>query len=283
MMEQRIVITGHLGQLGRALKQVLSDNPLLLLDLPEHDITDSSIIPLITHYAPDLVMHSAAYTDVDGAEREPDAAYRVNCVGTHNIALASQRSGAAMLLVSTNEVFDGNLDRPYREWDAPNPISTYARTKAAAEDIVRSLLQRFYIVRVAWMFAPGGSNFVSKILTAADLHGSLRVVDDEVANPSYAPDVAKAMARLIETEQFGTFHMTNSGSCSRFEFAREILRLSGREHVPITPIPSSEWPRPSTPPLRAILHNSAAASLGITLRPWQEALADYFALEADVD
>jgi len=273
---QRIVITGCLGQLGRALQEALADRTLLLLDLPDGDITDAAIIPTIADFHPDVVIHPAAYTNVDGAEREPDVAYRVNVWGTQNVALACQRVGAAMVYVSTNEVFDGTADVPYREWDVPNPISVYARSKAAGERVVQALLQRFYIVRLAWLFAPGGRNFVTKIIAAADKYGALRVVDDEFGNPTYAPDAAAAIARLIETGHYGIYHFTNAGFCSRYEFACEILRLAGREHVPITPIPSSEWKRASTPPLRAVLANTAGAELGITLRPWQAALREYF-------
>ena len=181
-----------------------------------------------------------------------------------------------MVYISTNEVFDGTAQPPYREWDVPNPISVYARSKAAGERVVRALLQRFYIVRIAWLFAPGGNNFVSKIVAAARKHGALKVVDDEFGNPTYAPDAAAAIARLVEANHFGIYHFTNSGACSRYEFAREALRLAGLGKVPITPIASSEWPRPSAPPLRAILANVAGAELGITLRSWQEALAAYF-------
>jgi dTDP-4-dehydrorhamnose reductase len=273
----RIAITGCLGQLGRALREALASHTLLLLDLPEGDICDPAIIPDIVDFQPDVVIHPAAYTDVDGAEREPELANRVNVWGTQNVALACQKAAAPLVYLSTNEVFGGRADRPYREWDVPNPISSYARSKAAGERVVRTLLQRFYIVRVAWLFAPGGSNFVSKIVAAADSHGALRVVDDEFGNPTYAPDAAEAIARLIETGHYGIYHLTNSGICSRYEFAREILRLSGRGDVPVTPIPSSEWPRLSTPPKWAILANTAGAELGITLRPWQDALAAYFA------
>ena len=272
----RIVVTGCLGQLGRSLQVALSNKTLLLLDLPDDDITSPAIIPTIVDFRPDLVIHPAAYTNVDGAEREPELAYRSNVWGTQNVALACQRAGAAMVYVSTNEVFDGNAQSPYREWDVPSPISVYPRTKAAGERVVRTMLHRFYIVRVAWLFAPGDNNFVSKIVAAAHKHGALRVVDDEFGNPTYAPDTAAAMARLIETEHFGIYHLTNSGACSRYEFAREALRLAGLGQVPITPIAASEWPRLSTPPLRAVLANTAGAGLGITLRPWQEALAAYF-------
>jgi len=272
----RIVVTGCLGQLGRSLQAALSDKTLLLLDLPDGDVTDPAIIPTIADFKPDVVIHPAAYTDVDGAEREPEIAYRSNVWGTQNVALACQRAGAAMVYISTNEVFDGTADTPYREWDVPHPLSGYARSKAAGERVVRTLLNRFYIVRVAWLFAAGSNNFVSKIVAAARKHGALRVVDDEFGNPTFAPDTAAAIASLIETDHFGIYHFTNSGACSRYEFACEALRLAGLGQVPVTPIAASDWPRPSTPPLRAILANMAGAELGITLRPWQEALAEYF-------
>jgi len=182
-----------------------------------------------------------------------------------------------MMLVSTNEVFDGSQRELYREWDAPNPMGTYARSKAAGEHIVRDLLRQFYIVRVAWLFGPGGNNFITKILAGAEKFGALRVAADEFGNPTYAPDAAVAMARLAETGHFGIYHLTNSGFCSRYEFAREVMRLAGKPDLPITPILSADWPRPSKPPLHAVLANTAAANLGITLRPWQTALAGYIA------
>ncbi len=275
---QRIVVTGARGQVGRALCALLGDATLLAISSADADVRDGDrIIPLIADFHPDLVIHTAAWTDVDGAERDPDGAYAVNALGTQNVALACQAVGAAMVYLSTNEVFDGQATQPYREWDTPAPISVYARSKLAGERIAQMLLNRLYIVRTAWVFAPGGHNFPSKIIAAADRLGALRVVDDEIGNPTYAPDLAQALVRLIHTGRFGIYHLTNEGACSRYEWAREILRLSGREHVPITPIPSREWSRLAQPPLRAVLANTAAAALGIRLRPWQEALADYLA------
>ena len=131
---------------------------------------------------------------------------------------------------------------------------------------------------MAWLFGPGGNNFVTKILAGAEKYGALRVAADEFGNPTYAPDVAAAMARLAETDHYGIYHLTNSGFCSRYEFAREILRLAGKPDLPITPILSADWPRPSKPPLHAVLANTAEPALGITLRPWQEALAEYVGL-----
>ncbi|MCU0502880.1 MAG: NAD(P)-dependent oxidoreductase, partial [Anaerolineae bacterium] len=147
------------------------------------------------------------------------------------------------------------------------------------EEIVRDLLAgRSYIVRIAWLFGPGGNNFVTKILTAADGIGGLRVAADEFGNPTYAPDLAAVVARLAATGHYGIYHLTNAGFCSRFEFAREIMRLTGRADLQVSPILSAEWPRPSRPPLHAILANTNGSALGLTLRPWQEALAEYLAV-----
>jgi len=213
---------------------------------------------------------------VDGCEREPELAYRINTLGSQNIALACGRCGAAMVHVSTNDVFDGRLGRPYYEWDTPTPQSVYARSKAAAEFHVRMLLNRFHIVRTSWLYARGGENFITKIVRAADAHGQLRVVTDEVASPTYAPDLAKAIAQLVHTEHFGIFHFANSGFCSRYDWAVKLLALSGRGHVPVEPITADQWQRAAPPPLYAPIPNLIGASLGITLRPWEDALRDYF-------
>ena len=271
----RVVITGHNGQLGRQLVAAFGAHELLPVDLPADDITDTGIVARVAAFQPDLIVHAAAYTDVDGAEKDPELAYRVNAFGTQNMALAAQRANAALLHVSTNEVFDGSQREAYREWDPTNPIGTYARSKGAAERIVLTLAPRAYIVRVAWLFGPGGNNFITKILAGAEKYGALRVAADEFGNPTYAPDVAQAMARLAETQHYGIYHLTNGGFCSRYQLAGEIMRLAGKPDVPIAPILSAEWPRPAKPPLHAVLANSAGASLGITLRPWQEALAEY--------
>ena len=274
----RIVVTGHKGQLGTALSEVLADEDLLGLDLPEDDITDPvAVVNRVAEFRPDVVIHGAAMTDVDGCERNPDLAFRVNAMGTQNLAVACERVGAAMVLVSTNDVFDGKLDRPYYEWDAPTPQSAYARSKAAGEFYVRSLLNRFYIARTSWLYARGGSNFVTKIMAAADKHGSLRVVTDEVSAPTFAPDLAKAISQLIHTRHYGIYHFSNSGICSRYDWACKILDLSGRGQVPVEPITTDQWKRAAPPPLYAPIMNTVGAALGITLRSWEEALQAYFA------
>jgi dTDP-4-dehydrorhamnose reductase len=273
----RIVITGCKGQLGQALQTALQAHQLLCLDLPSCDITDPLCLwETLEEFGPDVVIHAAAMTDVDGCERNPELAYRVNAWGTQNVAVACSRLGAALVHISTNDVFDGTLGRPYYEWDRPSPRSVYAHSKVAAEFYVRNLLNRFYIVRTAWLYARGGSNFVSKIVAAADRHGSLRVVTDEVSSPTYAPDLATAVAQLVETEHYGIYHFTNAGICSRHEWTRELLELAGRVQVPLEPITSDQWQRAAPAPLYAPLLNTAGAALGITLRPWQEGLQDYF-------
>jgi dTDP-4-dehydrorhamnose reductase len=272
-----IVITGALGQLGKALQRVLAEVDLVLIDLPDWDITDPQSVALMADLKPEVVIHCAAMTDVDGCARNPDLAYQVNAFGTQNVALACQRSGAAMVHISTNEVFDGAATEPYREYDPRRPVNPYGASKLAAEQIAARLVNKLYIVRISWLFAPGGNNFVDKITAAADKHGQLRVVTDEVANPTYAPDLADAIARLIQTRHYGTYHLVNEGFCSRYEFAVEVLKQSGRESVPVSPITSDRFERASTPPPFAPLRNTVGAALGITLRPWQEALADYVA------
>jgi dTDP-4-dehydrorhamnose reductase len=275
----RVFVTGCAGQLGRALSVALDGETLAGCDLPDVDITDRAAIGAAIHdFAPDVVIHAAAWTDVDGCARDPERAYRVNAVGTQNVALTCAERGAAMVYVSTNEVFDGTAAEPYREWDPVHPINPYARSKAAGEWLVRHLLARFYIVRTAWLYAPGGRNFPHRIIQLADERGALRVVTDEVSNPTYVLDLAEALAALVRTEAYGAYHLVNAGYCSRHDFAREILKLSGRARVPVAAITLAEFQRESTPPPFAPLANTAAAALGIALRPWQEALAAFLEL-----
>lgn len=273
----RIVMTGHKGQLGQALQETLSAAQVFGIDLPEHDITAGpAIVKTIAALQPDVVIHAAAMTNVDGCQQDPELAYRVNAWGTQNVALACGRCGAAMVHVSTNDVFDGKLGRPYYEWDTPTPQSVYAQSKAAAEFYVQTLLTRFYIVRTAWLYARGGSNFVTKIIAAADKHGALRVVTDEVSAPTYAPDLAGAIGQLLQTEHYGIYHFSNSGACSRYDWAVKILEMAGRGHVPVEPITHDQWQRAAPPPLYAPIVNFAGAALGIRLRSWQEGLEAYF-------
>jgi len=272
----KILLTGHKGQLGRRLLSQLAAHEVTGIDLPDHDITSrDSIIPLVRDFGPNLIINAAAMTDVDGCARDPAAAYRANGLGTQNLALAAADVGAEMLQVSTNEVFDGTAKHPYHEWHTTNPINAYGLSKLAGEWYTQRLLTRFYIVRASWFYAAGGRNFPHRIIQLADERGALRVVTDEVGSPTYVEDLASAITQLITTHAYGIYHLVNEGQASRYEFACEILRISGRKAVPVEPITSDQFERASTPPPYAPLANNAAAALGIRLRPWQDALAEF--------
>lgn len=276
----RIVITGGRGQLGRTLTHTFGDQHTILpLDLPECDITQPSALDDLARQSPDLVIHCAAMTDVDGCARDPLAAYRANALGTHNVALAAQRARAPLLYISTNEVFDGAKATPYLEWDEPRALNSYGASKLAGERIVTALLDQFYIVRTAWLYAPGGNHFVAKLLARAQQHSTLAYVDDEIGNPTYAPDLARAIANLIETKQYGIYHLVGEGIASRYDWAAHVLRLAGMNHVTLTRAHLADFKRASTPPRNGALVNFIAAhSLGIKLRAWQDALAEYLAM-----
>ncbi len=275
----RYLITGALGQLGQALQTELQGETLILVDLPEVDVSDrEAISTAVATHKPDIIIHCAAYTNVDGCAKDPQLAYKVNGLGTQNVALACQKFDIPLVHISTNEVFGGERTTGYEEWMPLNPINAYGRSKAAAETYVRTILNRYYIVRTAWLYAPGGRNFIHTIYNHAKESGKIRVVTDEIGNPTYVVDLAQAIVKLIKTEQFGTYHFVNAGACSRWEFANEILRLAGlANQVENRPILSSEFQRASTPPPYGEIHNIAGAAIGITLRPWQAALTKYVA------
>ena len=272
----RVAITGSEGQLGKALQQTLQGHELLLIDLPHYDITDPpSTSDAMLAFRPDVVVHAAAFTNVDQCELEPNTAYRVNALGTQNVALAVQRCGAAMVYISTDYVFDGNKSEPYWEWDTPNPQSVYARSKLAGEFYTQALLNRFYIVRTAWLYSRTGRSFVTRVLELANERDELHYVTDEVGSPTYAPDLATALNTLIAHPLYGIYHFTNTGVCSRYEWAKAILELAGRPDYPV--FPTKGYERLADVPARCELRNFCGATqLGITLRPWREALEDCF-------
>jgi dTDP-4-dehydrorhamnose reductase len=275
-----VLVVGANGQLGQAVQAARGTGyAVTAWGHAEADIADPAIVAKVCDAKPDLLINCAAWTNVDGAEKEPDTAFATNCLGAQNLATACARIGATMVQVSTNEVFAGKPGRFYYEYDQPAPESVYARSKAAGEVAATRVLDRLYVVRVAWLFGPGGNNFPSKMVAAADRNGALRVVDEEIGNPTYAPDVATAILRLVETERYGIYHLVNQGHTSRFGLAQAVLEATGRVHVSLAPIRIADWPRPAPPPPHAVLVNQAAAALGITLRPWQDAVQAYVEAE----
>jgi dTDP-4-dehydrorhamnose reductase len=238
------------------------------------DVADRRATQQIVDAQPDVVVHSAAWTDVDGCARDPERAYAVNGLGTRHVALACRELDIPLIYISTNEVFSGTSTEPYYEWDQTGPINAYARSKLAGEFFVREILTRYSIVRTAWVFG-GTRNFVRTILRLAAERPSLRVVADEIGNPTYADDVANALARLVHEPVYGTFHFVNEEYCSRYDFACEILLQAGMRTTPVEPIMLAEYVRASTPPPFAALHNTVGRDHGIVLPPWQDALARF--------
>jgi len=278
----RVLITGGQGQLGRDLQQALAEHEVHSTDLPELDVTEPSpVLDAVTSFQPEVVIHAAALTDTARCEEQPDLAYATNALGARNVAVACGQAGAAMLYLSTNEVFDGAQREPYLEFDQPNPLNTYARSKLAGERYVQTLLPRHYIVRTAWLYGLGGTHFPAKILSAAQERSELTVVSDEIATPTWTHDLAEAIAQLIRQPLYGIYHFTNAGACSRFEWAREVLCLAGRPDVTLRPVTTAEYHRTGgaglrKPPYSVLRNFAGAAGLGIELRPWEEALRDYF-------
>ncbi len=270
----RIVVTGAAGQLGVELMRALAlHGEVIGTDAADLDVTDSGCSERLASLRPDWVVHAAAATDVDRCEGEPERAMAVNAGGTRRVAEGCRRAGAGLVYVSTDFVFDGRKGTPYVEEDSPAPLNVYAWSKLEGERTTRELASPWVIVRSAWLFGTRGKNFVTTILEKATAGERLRVVDDQVGCPTYAADLADALGLLLSRRLTGLYHVTNSGFCSRFEFARQILHLAGVT-APLDRISSEELSRPARRPAYAVLENAAWRAAGLPpLRPWHEALA----------
>jgi dTDP-4-dehydrorhamnose reductase len=275
----RIAITGVAGQLGHDLLAELSPrHDCHGLTRAESDVTDyASLTRCFDSLRPDLMIHAAAYTDVDGCERDPDRAYQVNAIGTWNVAAAAAACGAAVAVVSTDFVFDGEKREPYTEFDTPNPLSHYGASKLAGERAAQLANSRTYVIRTQWLYGVHGKNFPYAILRAAT-RGQVKVVADQIGAPTYSPDLAHAIGRIIETPRYGIYHANNAGSCSWYEFAQQLYRLAGLDPTIVHPIPSSEWPTPTRRPAYSVLRRYALELTCLDdARPWQEAARDFIA------
>jgi dTDP-4-dehydrorhamnose reductase len=252
------------------------------------DITDrAGTIKTISKIRPDIVIHTAAYTDVDGCELDAKKAYRINSEGTKNIALAAKAVGAMLIYISTDFVFDGKKKKPYKETDRPNPLSTYADSKLKGELAIKKVLKKYFILRTSWLYGKNGRNFVDIILNKAKKEKVLKVVDDQVGSPTYTKDLAKAIRVLlsrvfstaysVQRTAFGIYHVSNSGSVSWYNYAKEILRLTGSK-VKVIPTTSRELARPAERPAMSVLDNSKFYKFtGYKIRRWNDALKEYLA------
>lgn len=274
----KILVTGASGQLGYDVERELERRGIehLGTSSKELDITDRAAVErLMAAYRPDAAIHCAAYTKVDLAEDEPERCWAVNADGTRNLAAACREIGAKMLYISTDYVFPGTGERSYETGDPTGPVNTYGRSKLAGELAVQSLLEKYFIVRISWVFGKNGSNFVKTMLRLAETKADLSVVCDQIGSPTYTADLAPLLCDMVQTERYGVYHATNEGTCAWSEFAEAIFELAGRQVV-VHPIPTSAYPTRTVRPLNSRMSKERLRDNGFQELPeWKNALARY--------
>jgi dTDP-4-dehydrorhamnose reductase len=280
----KVSVTGANGQLGTDLCRVLRDFELIPLTDKDIEISDvSSVKQAFSKYKPDIIINTAAFVRVDDCEDERDKAFSVNALGARNVAVVAQELGARLVHLSTDYVFGGEAEprtTPCTEFDTPVPLSIYGKSKLAGENFVRHFCLRHFIVRTSGLFGVAGSmgkggNFIETMLRLAGERDELRVVDDQVFSPTYTMDLARKIAQLMTTDYYGIFHITNRGSCSWYEFAKEIFKLAGIK-TRVVPVSSDQYPQKARRPRYSVLDNYQLRLLGMDDMPtWQEALKDY--------
>lgn len=280
-MRKKVLVTGAAGLLGRQIVRLFSRGcDLRATDREECDVTSPvEVRREIGSFCPDLVLHCAAFTAVDGAETEREAAFRLNETGTRNVARACREGGALLVAYGTDYVFDGTDRRPYREDDPPNPISVYGESKLAAERALAEEAPEWLLIRTQWLFGPGGPDFVSAILRKADREGAVRVVTDQVGCPTFASDLAAATSRLLEAGARGIVHFSNAGQTSFFDYAVFLLAVAGRGGARVEPVKTADFPKevyPAPRPLHSVLDKAKYTGItGSAPRPWQEAVREF--------
>jgi dTDP-4-dehydrorhamnose reductase len=280
-MKRTILVIGAKGMLGKDLIGVLlsslPNDEVIGWDIEEIDIQkEEDTVFKIEKLRPDIMVHIAAYTDVDGCELNEEKAFAVNAEGTKHLALTASRCQAKMVYLSTDYVFDGNKREPYLESDSPHPLNVYGRSKWKGEQYVQELVKDPLIVRTQWLFGRYGKNFVTSILRQAEEKSVLSIVNDQIGSPTYTVDLAKAISALIQFDASGIFHVANSDLCTWCTFGQAILKLSGMDKVRVIPISSRELGRPAIRPSYSVLNcQKLKKKTGLTLRPWSEALKEY--------
>lgn len=270
----RILITGAQGQLGQALQQALAGEDLILKDLPEFDLTQSDCESQIVAARPSVILHVGAYTNVDGAEREPDLAMAVNSQGTIYVARAAATLKARLIYVSTDYVFDGMQPTPYREEDVPHPINVYGQSKRAGEIAALAGCPNTLVVRTAWLYGHAGKNFVKTMMKLASENPFLEVVGDQRGCPTNADDLALALKDLITSDLRGICHVTNGGDCTWHEFAEAIVSLMGLS-TPVRPITTEQMGRLARRPPYSVLAPGRLGTVRALLPHWKDALARF--------
>lgn len=274
----KVLVTGVAGQLGYDVCRVLDGRgiPHQGVDIADFDITDREAVhTYLLDSRPDAVIHCSAWTAVGKAEEFPEQAEAVNAGGTQNIALACKEIGAKMLYISTDYVFPGSGDRFYQPDDLTGPLSVYGKTKLGGELAVQEILERYFIVRISWVFGKNGNNFVKTMLKIAESRAEVNVVCDQIGSPTYTADLAPLLCDMIQTEKYGVYHATNENVCSWAEFAEEIFRLAGKK-MTVHPIPTSEYPTTAVRPMNSRMSKDRLEQAGFCRLPdWKNALARY--------
>lgn len=273
----KVWIVGSEGQIGEAINEML--NPLeieaLNTDKNELDITQTDeVLRFGEINRPDVIINCAALTDVELCEKEPEHAFRVNALGARNLSIVARKTGAKMVQLSTDDVFDGLGKKHYTEFDDTNPITVYGKSKLAGEKYVKEFTHKHFIIRSNWVYGTG-NNFVNRVLASADEGQALSVAEDQYGSPTSARDLARIILYLIRTNEYGTYHATCKGVCSRYEFAKEVLRLSGKKEQ-LNPVPTPQSDLSSARPAYAVLDNFILRIIDVYDMPdWKESLAEF--------
>jgi dTDP-4-dehydrorhamnose reductase len=272
----RVLILGARGLLGTDLLKEWQSDELIPATSAEADIRQfSEVETLVRKIRPDWIVNSAAYTDVDGCERNSELAFAVNCTGVENLIRAAHNAASRILHLSTDYVFSGQGTRPYEITDPVAPINVYGASKAAGEAALQRSSLPWCIVRTSWLFGVNGHSFPQKVLQAAETRPELSVVDDQLGSPTYTRDLARAIRDLVQKDARGIVHVSNEGACSWYEFAKEILARSNHHTVQVKPISTDQSTRPARRPNFSVLSPSSLHAFGIHMRPWQQALKSY--------
>jgi dTDP-4-dehydrorhamnose reductase len=284
----RMLVTGAAGAVGSYVPDVFSEWELLLTDIvgdfEQLDVAEpEGVLQVVSRAEPDVVLHLAAATDVDRCEQDPDWAFRVNAIGTENVARATKAADAVLVYISTAGVFGGEKLEPYNEFDEPRPANVYGDSKLAGERLVTSLVDRFYIARAGWMVGGGhrDKKFVGKIVQQIEEGTTgLRAVDDKLGSPTYAPDLLEGIKRLLATGYHGLYHLVNDGACTRYDVAVAVCELLGRDDISVEPVSSAFFPLPAPRARSEAMRNYKLELLGLEpQRPWRDALSEYLQRE----
>ncbi|MBZ4645368.1 MAG: dTDP-4-dehydrorhamnose reductase [Clostridia bacterium] len=286
----RVLITGAKGQLGNEIIRILNIGTSALgsinqvykhVEVAKSDIKDLDITNLdlvknyVNNFKPDIIINTAAYTNVDGCEMDTDTAFKINALGARNVAMIAEEVGAKIVHVSTDYVFSGNGSIPYKEYDLPCPVNVYGKTKLLAEKYVQQFCSKYFIVRTAWLYGYNGRNFVKTIISAGKERGHLSVVDDQKGNPTNAEELAHHILEMCLTEEYGLYHCTSNGECSWYDFAKKIVQNAGIK-CNVIPIQSEQLQRAAKRPTYSSLDNMMLrCTIGDKMRNWEDAL-EYF-------